>query len=87
MAKFICFWIAAACFFTFPQAAYAMEVDVRFSINGQEWVTELWCDRSLLWQAAVCCGGAVPALAGGEAKYRTLIVPEFENGLFLLHIE
>lgn len=88
LVKFICTAVlAAVCLTAVPQQACAMDLDVRFSLNDAQWTTEIWYDHGLLWQVAVCCDGVVPVSAGNNAKYRTLIVPEFENGFFLLNIK
>lgn len=68
-----------------PKAAYAMDVDFHFTATQEQWISEIWYDHNLFWQITFCPDGVIP-VSTNNAKYRTLIVPDFENGLFTLSI-
>lgn len=81
MTRLICVLVLVGCLMSAPKLAYAMDIDVHFAANKEQWVTEVWYEHNLLWQIAVCYDGVVPA-STNQAKYRTLVVPEFEDGFF-----
>lgn len=61
------------------------DFDLRFGKEEDRWVGEIWYDHALWWQLAFAPGGAVP-VSTGQAKYHTIVTPDFAQGFFLFRI-
>lgn len=88
MRKLICAIVCGIYFGFMPQSVQAMDTDfgVRFAHENDLLVGEIWYDHALLWQFSFAPTGAMP-VSTNQAKYQTVITPEFTNGFFLFHMK
>ncbi|MBP2630794.1 MAG: hypothetical protein H6Q70_1422 [Firmicutes bacterium] len=73
-------------FLLIPKQCFAMNFDVHFETFEDNFIGELWCDRSLFWRFEVSPTGVIP-VSTNAAKFNTVITPELEDGFFIFRVQ
>lgn len=87
MRGWICaaLFCAAVCLSGNCAAAPTPTFDFRLTRTEGYWVSEVWLRQELVWQVAFSTGEAVVASTGAP-QYRTVVTPDFSEGLFYLKL-
>lgn len=85
MRKLLCTFFLLAILWI-PQSCLAMEFDIRFGAQQENFVGELWYEDALVWRMALLPGGVVPVM-GNNNRFNMVIVPDIEDGFFLFRVQ